>query len=96
MQFGFPRDRQLRYADFARLRPAQKRGRAFMYLKLATLYTKYCRTYRPKFFRTVAMVAAVLGAGAVKMCIRDRHSSRRAPLSEQEHDVLQSVQAQSS
>ena len=43
MQFGFPRDRQLRYADFARLRPAQKRGRAFMYLKLATLYTKYCR-----------------------------------------------------
>ena len=41
MQFGFPRDRQLRYADFARLRPAQKRGRAFMYLKLATLYTKY-------------------------------------------------------
>ena len=65
MQFGFPRDRQLRYADFARLRPAQKRGRAFMYLKLATLYTKYCRTYRPKFLRTVAMVAAVLGAGAV-------------------------------
>ena len=65
MQFGFPRDRQLRYADFAKLRPAQKRGRAFMYLKLATLYTKYCRTYRPKFLRTVAMVAAVLGAGAV-------------------------------
>ena len=64
MQFGFPRDRQLRYADFARLRPAQKRGRAFMYLKLATLYTKYCRTYRPKFLRTDAMVAAVLGAGA--------------------------------
>lgn len=65
MQFGFPRDRQLRYADFVRLRPAQKRGRAFMYLKLATLYTKYCRTYRPKFLRTVGMVAAVLGAGAV-------------------------------
>jgi hypothetical protein len=65
MQFGFPRDRQLRYADFTRLRPAQKRGRAAMYLKLATLYTKYCRMYRPKFFRTVAMVAAVLGAGAV-------------------------------
>mgnify|MGYP007023809678 CR=1 FL=1 len=58
MQFGFPRDRQLRYADFVRLRPAQKRGRAFMYLKLATLYTKYCRTYRPKFLRTVGMVLA--------------------------------------
>ncbi len=63
MQFGFPRDRQLHFSDFNRLRPAQRRGRAAMFMKLATLYAKYVGTFRPNFRKLIVLSAVVLGAG---------------------------------
>ncbi len=61
MQFGFPKNRQLRYQDFQRLRPAQKRGRAASFMKLAVKYAEACNAYHASFRYASIVIGVMLG-----------------------------------